>query len=221
MGSRGGWQTVRTRGIFLTKYFLAWTTENVVISRSISYNETSRVREEKNMITCRECGAPIEELAKRCPYCGAINELGAEHKYMQDMYDLKDDLKEVGNIPGEEIKAEVKSNVHFTGKAVAVLLALVLILAAVFLFLRYSGDIIYSVYNKMTDTRMADTREQMQWERENFPKLDAWYEEGTMTRSLRSAMKLMRQQTVFLTVILTGSTGIFFLFMTLIRSAWS
>ena len=31
-------------------------------------------------------------------------------------------------------------------------------------------DIIYSVYNKMTDTRMADTREQMQWERENFPQ---------------------------------------------------
>ena len=171
------------------------------------------------MITCRECGAPIEELAERCPYCGAINELGAEHKYMQDMYNLKDDLKEVGNIPSEEIKAEVKSNVHFTGKAVAVLLALVLILAAVFLFLRYSGDIIYSVYNKMTDTRMADTREQMQWERENFPKLDAWY--VTTTRSLRSAMKLMRQQAVFLTVILTGSTGIFFLFMTLIRSAWS
>ena len=112
------------------------------------------------MIMCRECGAPIEELAERCPYCGAINELGAEHKYMQDMYDLKDDLKEVGNIPSEEIKAEVKSNVHFTGKAVAVLLALVLILAAVFLFLRYSGDIIYSVYNKMTDTHMADTREQ-------------------------------------------------------------
>lgn len=51
------------------------------------------------MIMCRECGAPIEELAERCPYCGAINELGAEHKYMQDMYDLKDDLKEVGNIP--------------------------------------------------------------------------------------------------------------------------
>ena len=25
------------------------------------------------MITCRECGAPIEELAERCPYCGAIN----------------------------------------------------------------------------------------------------------------------------------------------------
>ena len=45
------------------------------------------------MITCRECGAPIEELAERCPYCGAINELGAEHKYMQDMYDLKDDLR--------------------------------------------------------------------------------------------------------------------------------
>ena len=172
------------------------------------------------MITCRECGAPIEELAERCPYCGAINELGAEHKYMQDMYDLKDDLKEVGNIPSEEIKAEVKSNVHFTGKAVAVLLALVLILAAVFLFLRYSGDIIYSVYNKITDTRMADTREQMQWERIS-PSWMPGMRKVTTTRSLRSAMKLMRQQAVFLTVILTGSTGIFFLFMTLIRSAWS
>ena len=53
------------------------------------------------MITCRECGAPIEELAERCPYCGAINEFGAEHKYMQDMYNLKDDLKEVGNIPSD------------------------------------------------------------------------------------------------------------------------
>lgn len=68
------------------------------------------------MIKCRECGAPIEELAERCPYCGAINELGAEHKYMQDMYDLKDDLKEVGNIPSEEIKAEVKSNDPFYRK---------------------------------------------------------------------------------------------------------
>ena len=41
------------------------------------------------MITCRECGAQIEELTARCPYCGAINELGAEHKYMHDMYRLK------------------------------------------------------------------------------------------------------------------------------------
>ena len=56
------------------------------------------------MITCRECGAPIEELAERCPYCGAINELGAEHKYMQDMYDLKDDLKEVEISPAKRSK---------------------------------------------------------------------------------------------------------------------
>ena len=45
------------------------------------------------MITCRECGAQIEELTARCPYCGAINELGAEHKYMHDMYRLKGNLE--------------------------------------------------------------------------------------------------------------------------------
>ena len=44
------------------------------------------------MIKCQNCGADIEELVPRCPYCGAMNEPGAEHKYMQDLYKLKDDL---------------------------------------------------------------------------------------------------------------------------------
>ena len=51
------------------------------------------------MIICRECGAQIEELAARCPYCGAINELGAEHYYMHDMHRLKGNLENLGNIP--------------------------------------------------------------------------------------------------------------------------
>ena len=43
------------------------------------------------MIKCQNCGADIKELVPRCPYCGAMNEPGAEHKYMQDLYKLKDD----------------------------------------------------------------------------------------------------------------------------------
>ena len=165
-------------GFFVFKYFRKRTTENIVISQRISYNETIRVREDDNMITCRECGAQIDELAECCPYCGAINELGAEHKYMQDMYDLKDDLKDLGNIPKEEITEEVKSNVHFTGKTIAILLIVVLILAGVLLAFRFSGAAMDFLYSKVTNIRTADTREQMKWERENFPKLNAWYEEG-------------------------------------------
>ena len=128
------------------------------------------------MVTCRECGALIEELAERCPYCGAINELGAEHKYMNDMYDLKDDLKRVGNIPQEEVHEEVKTNVRFTGKVAGILLVLILLLTGVFLFFRFSGDVLDGLYGMVTHTRSADTREQMKWDRENLPKLDAWYE---------------------------------------------
>lgn len=128
------------------------------------------------MITCRECGAPIDDLAERCPYCGAVNEAGAEHKYMKDMYDLKDDLKEVGNIPKEEIGQEVKTNVRFTGKVIIILLVLALLLAGILFFFLHVGDAVDSLYGMVTHTRSADMREQMKWDRENLPKLDAWYE---------------------------------------------
>ena len=51
------------------------------------------------MIKCQNWGADIEELVPRCPYCGAMNEPGAEHKYMQDLYKLKDDLEDLGDMP--------------------------------------------------------------------------------------------------------------------------
>lgn len=126
------------------------------------------------MIICRECGAQIEELAARCPYCGAINELGAEHKYMHDMHRLKGNLENLGNIPQKEIEEEIKS--HFNWKSVLTILILILILSGVFLFHRFSGHVTELLYNKMTNTRTADKYEQMLWEQENFPKLDAWYE---------------------------------------------
>ena len=65
------------------------------------------------MIKCQNCGADIEELVPRCPYCGAMNEPGAEHKYMQDLYKLKDDLEDLGEMPQEEISDEVKNSVTF------------------------------------------------------------------------------------------------------------
>ena len=129
------------------------------------------------MIKCQNCGADIEELVPRCPYCGAMNEAGAEHKYMQDLYKLKDDLEDLGDMPQEEISDEVKIHAKFTGKAFGVIVLIVLLLVGIFLFLQFSGDLIWKAHEVITHTRSADAREQMQWERKYFPQLDTWYEE--------------------------------------------
>ena len=90
------------------------------------------------MIKCQNCGADIEELVPRCPYCGAMNEPGAEHKYMQDLYKLKDDLEDLGDMPQEEISDEVKTHAKFTGKAFGVIVLIALLLVGIFLFLQFS-----------------------------------------------------------------------------------
>lgn len=128
------------------------------------------------MIKCRECGAQIEELSPRCPYCGVINELGAEHKYMQDMSDLKDDLEELADIPKEEIAEEVKGHLKFTVKTVMITLLILAVLAGILFLLDHSWEISESIYEAIHHIRTADAREQLLWEQENFPQLDEWYE---------------------------------------------
>lgn len=129
------------------------------------------------MIKCKECGALIEEQVERCPYCGAINEMGAEQQYMQDMDELKDDLEDLGNIPKEEITREVKKHLKFTGKTVVITLIVVAVLAVVLLLANKSWDIYMKVYEVTHHIRSADAREQLLWEKENYPQLDEWYEE--------------------------------------------
>ena len=129
-------------------------------------------------IKCRECGALIDEQVERCPYCGAINENGAEEKYMQDMDALRDNLEDLGDIPKEEITQEVQKHLKFTGKTVVLTLVAVAIVAVVLLLYNKRWDIYMRIYEGTQDTRNADAREQLLWENENYPQLDAWYEEG-------------------------------------------
>ncbi len=129
-------------------------------------------------IKCRECGALIDEQVERCPYCGAINETGAEEKYMQDMDALRDNLEDLGDIPKEEITQEVQKHLKFTGKTVVLTLVAVAIVAVVLLLYNKRWDIYMRIYEVTQHTRSADAREQLLWENENYPQLDAWYEEG-------------------------------------------
>ena len=49
----------------------------------------------KEEIICPNCGAPIEKDSVKCPYCGYINEEGAEKKFQEDLSEIKDDIADL------------------------------------------------------------------------------------------------------------------------------
>ncbi len=69
---------------------------------------------------------------------------------MQDLYKLKDDLEDLGEMPQEEISDEVKTHAKFTGKAFGMIVLIALLLVGIFLFLQFSGDLIWKAHEVIT-----------------------------------------------------------------------
>lgn len=59
------------------------------------------------MLYCENCHAPIPEESAKCPYCGAFNALGGERQYMEQLYDLKEDVEEISEVPEQEYRREM------------------------------------------------------------------------------------------------------------------
>ena len=121
------------------------------------------------MLYCENCNAPIPEESAKCPYCGAFNASGGERQYMEQLYDLKEDVEEISEVPKREYRREM-------GKIGRMLFRTFLVfvgLAAV------CGAVVY-LFHRSTDYEISaeEMKAQAEWEREVFPKLDALYEEG-------------------------------------------
>ena len=43
---------------------------------------------------CSNCGADIGDNETACPYCGAMQYENSEQKYMKDLYNLNEGMKE-------------------------------------------------------------------------------------------------------------------------------
>lgn len=119
-------------------------------------------------IICGNCGAEFDDSLPKCPYCNAIYEIGAEREYMEDLGELKEDLSELSEVPEEVYKKEISKNVK---KVMVIVLIVIVILLAILGLKHLAEQIIWG-------SQEVDTKEQMLWEKENFPKLDAWYEDG-------------------------------------------
>ena len=122
-------------------------------------------------VKCSNCGAEIKKSDTKCPFCGYINEEGAEKKYMNRLYDIRDNLDTVD----EEAAAAY-------GKGYGKILKIVVITLVVLLVLTGIGYMISEAKksrNRGSDVKKSnDMLEEMAWRKEAYSEFDSLYEKG-------------------------------------------
>ena len=120
------------------------------------------------MVYCSACGAEFMDNRDRCPACGMIYEPAAERIYMDKLQGIRDDVDNLGLIPGQETVKEIKK----TGKKVTIILISILLVAGV-LF-----GIFYLVSNYQNIRYEAQLQRNNVWAGETFPRWDEMYDNG-------------------------------------------
>ena len=119
------------------------------------------------IVFCKNCGGDFDASEPKCPFCGYINYSGAEKKYMDDLGKIRENLDDVDDAVVRDNKKMVKKYGIIIG-CVAVVVVLVILL--VVLISKWNEERIWG--------DRVDPKEQLLWENENFPKLEAWFDEG-------------------------------------------
>lgn len=149
--------------------------------------ETSTVLQEN---PCKNCGAIISVENHKCPYCGGFNYVGAKKKYYRDLGHIKDNLEELEKIPKESYKKEASAQIRRIIKTLIIsALIIVVIYGAISLSVKWEESR-YSFNN-------AHTKEQLLWDKENFPILDEWYENGEYDKLLEYSYKLYGEEPIY------------------------
>ena len=120
---------------------------------------------------CPNCGADIESDTAKCPFCGYINEKGAEKAYMEQLDDVRLRLDTVD----EEAAAEYGKGYRRVLKIMAITLAVAAIVTVIAVILH---NLISGGLKKRGNDSAEQTLQEMAWERENFPVFDEYYEAG-------------------------------------------
>lgn len=116
---------------------------------------------------CRNCGARIKADELRCPYCSHQNEKAAKRRYMGKLHEIYSGMASLSEQPKKTLKYEIAVTMTITVAAVVV--------AITYGFLWDA----YSRGNSAVDIRRMnhEVEEKIAWKEENFPILDALYEE--------------------------------------------
>ena len=80
-------------------------------------------------VKCFNCGAVHSVDDPRCPYCGALNPVGAEKAYMNELDDLKDETDQLAEDAEDDFGDNVQSNAK---RIVLIVVAVVAAIAVMF-----------------------------------------------------------------------------------------
>lgn len=114
-------------------------------------------------IICPSCGGEFEDILPKCPYCDTLNIKGAEAEYMEKLEDVREDMSELGSVPEEETRKELRKQGKLVGVIFAILAVIVLLV------------IIWFLWDNREEKR--DVQADYLWKQENFPIMEELYEQ--------------------------------------------
>ena len=139
---------------------------------------------------CNNCGAQISYKDAKCPYCGAMNYVGAELKYFKDLNKIKNNLKDLEQVPTQIYKEEMTAQLKKILKIFVAGLSILILIVV--------GIKLYDKWKERSDNAyFADTKEQLLWDKENFPMLNQWYEEEEYEKLLDYLETLFNMKSKF------------------------
>ncbi len=131
---------------------------------------------EQNLIKCPNCGADINPMTDKCPFCGFINPEGAEQKYMDNLEDVRKQLDVVDEEAADEYKKGIGQSVKVARNTVIVIVCLAALIGAIVLIHHMYRTFLYEKVYKIGEVK--DTPEELAWQRSFFEELDGLYAEG-------------------------------------------
>ena len=147
-----------------------------------------KIRTKSEVVVCENCGASFDSHEEMCPFCGFINAIGAEEKYMQKMQAIKSDLAEVDDEQIKEIKNEAKKSIKVVIITVLVLAIVIVVLAIVYVVDRKVSSRAYEGIKLYED----DPIEAAKWNDSNLEQLDEMYAKGDIDGLVDFYDKLVR-----------------------------
>ncbi|MBP9996268.1 MAG: zinc ribbon domain-containing protein [Lachnospiraceae bacterium] len=138
----------------------------------------------EKIIKCSNCGAQIDVNVSKCPYCGYINETGAEKQYMGELKKVREDM----DVLDEEASAEYKRSLS-KGVKIAIIVAAVVVLISLII---WGVSCLINKSIEQNDT--AEMMEELRVSRELIPKIEEKYVAGDFAE----AYKLMCSTDVYI-----------------------
>lgn len=120
------------------------------------------------LITCENCHAKIHLTDAKCPYCSAMNLVGASYEYMEELEEIKDDVGSLDEITKNAYLGEMKK----TGKVIRNTL-IGLLFVGLFIGILFGVSSCADRRDTLSTEAMLENR---LLEKEVFGKLDQYYE---------------------------------------------